>query len=199
MSNNHIYLLREREFLTTNQYILKIGKTTRGATKRVSEYPKGSQVIIIIEVENCHDAENKLKEIFIKEFKQRKDIGAEYFEGDIDKMRKTFLNIADECKINDKQQIFNKDKSLEKIADDFYDEFSKKHIEKTNDHDEISWTLLKCKFNEWCNQKKHTINARKLRSYLENYVFIKKMTQFRTKNVDGETRIRGWRGFKYVQ
>lgn len=199
MSNNHIYLLREREFLTTNQYILKIGKTTRGATKRVSEYPKGSQVIMIIEVENCHDAENKLKEIFIKEFKQRKDIGAEYFEGDIDKMRKIFFNIADECKINNKQKILDKDKSLEINTDDLYDIFYKEHIRNTNGDDAIPWKLLKSKFSEWCKIKKYIADIKYMKSYFEKNVFMEKMSQLRMKSTDKETRIRGWRGFKYVQ
>ena len=83
----HIYLLWEREFISLNQYICKIGTTTRGASKRVSEYPKDSRVILVTEVNDCYGAERNIIQRFKQLFKHKKDIGREYFEGNISDMK----------------------------------------------------------------------------------------------------------------
>ena len=108
-----IYLIREREFIKTNENVYKIGKTTQDGIKRISSYPKGSQVIIVVKVPDCHESELKLISLFKQKFKHRNDIGNEYFDGDCEQM-KSF--IFDESQINNNHLINNK--LLENIIDD---------------------------------------------------------------------------------
>ncbi len=42
-----IYLIIEREFLKTDENIIKIGKTTQPLLKRYNSYPKGSKLMSI--------------------------------------------------------------------------------------------------------------------------------------------------------
>lgn len=73
--------------------IYKIGKTTQEGTKRFTQYPKDSKLILLMEVENCHEFENQVKEIFNKKYQRRKDIGNEYYEGDKDEMVKDYFEL----------------------------------------------------------------------------------------------------------
>ena len=84
----YIYLLQEREFITTNQNVYKLGKTKQENLQRFKQYPKGSKLIIQLESKNCDINEKKLIIIFKQKFIQRIDIGTEYFEGNPDVMRK---------------------------------------------------------------------------------------------------------------
>jgi hypothetical protein len=96
LETQYIYLLQEREFIKTGESIYKLGKTVqkcgRGFGERFKGYPKGSRVLLVIEVEDCNKEEGELIRCFKKEFKRRDDIGSEYFEGDIDDMKKTLCN-----------------------------------------------------------------------------------------------------------
>lgn len=88
---NYLYIIREREFKSTNVY--KIGRTTQQLHERIKAYPKDSELIISMQVENCVKMENTLKKLFKKQFIHRSDIGAEYFEGDVNLMKSIFKNI----------------------------------------------------------------------------------------------------------
>lgn len=89
----YVYLICEREFIGKNVY--KVGKTIQDPTDRMKAYPKGSVLICAMNVNNCHVQEKKLKRIFKQQFKQRTDIGIEYFEGDMNSMLKIFKNTED--------------------------------------------------------------------------------------------------------
>lgn len=78
---NYIYLIREREFVRLNENVYKIGKTEMEPNTRLSGYPKKSEILLFLIVDNCHKSENLLIEEFKKKFIWRKDIGREYFEG----------------------------------------------------------------------------------------------------------------------
>jgi hypothetical protein len=83
---NYIYLLKEREFVNSKMSIYKVGKSKQENTKRFKQYPKGS---ILCYQRICNDCDKMEKEIIKKfkiEFNQAKDIGNEYFEGDVNKM-----------------------------------------------------------------------------------------------------------------
>jgi hypothetical protein len=84
-----IYLLREREFIKTNEPIFKFGKTkSSNASHRINSYPKDSEICYIEKVKNCDQLE---KDILVKlrfNFDQRTDIGREYFEGKIEDILK---------------------------------------------------------------------------------------------------------------
>jgi hypothetical protein len=94
MFENYIYILREREFVKSSEHVYKIG-ITKSVKNRMGNYPKGSSIISIIPVNG--DPEKlcleKLRETFI----HRKDIGSEYFEGDI----KSIVKIVTKCCVFD--------------------------------------------------------------------------------------------------
>ena len=93
----YCYLLIEREFVKTKENIYTIGRTRRMIEQRFEEYPKGSKLIEHKEVSDCVVAEAALIKHFDKMFIKRRDIGNEYYEGDINLITKEFLNI---CKLH---------------------------------------------------------------------------------------------------
>lgn len=76
----HLYLIKEREFIKTNEPIFKIGKTTN-IKNRMPSYPKNSLLYMTY---YCHwDIDKVEKEIittFDSLFVKRTDIGNEYYE-----------------------------------------------------------------------------------------------------------------------
>lgn len=105
MTNNYIYLIHEREFIKTNEPIYKIGKTTRGYD-RIKEYPKSSQMKLMLHCPNNLDStETLLKKELNNRFIRRTDIGSEYFEGDVDDMICYIQNIVHGYKENNNSCI----------------------------------------------------------------------------------------------
>ena len=75
----HLYLIKEREFIKTNENVFKIGKTTN-IKNRMPAYPKDSRVYVIMHCStDIHAVEKKLIEHFDTNFTKRKDIGHEYY------------------------------------------------------------------------------------------------------------------------
>lgn len=89
--NEYVYLLREREFIKTNESIYKIGKT-RNIYERMSNYPKNSDVIITMKVKNCDMMEKEIMKAFDDNFKQEKKIGREYYNGNEQNIKKKFCD-----------------------------------------------------------------------------------------------------------
>ena len=85
-----VYIIQEREFIKSKEPVFKMGMTIRSIEKRMSGYPKGSKILMCSPVKNVKLTEKELKNEFEANFKQRRDIGLEYFEGDIDEMCKLF-------------------------------------------------------------------------------------------------------------
>ena len=83
----YIYLIKEREFIKTEEEIYKIGRSAQYNAKRINQYPNGSIILLIIFCGNSEEIEKFLITEFKKLFKQRRDIGLEYFEGCFLKMR----------------------------------------------------------------------------------------------------------------
>ena len=81
MEQEYIYLLIEREFITTNKNIYKIGRTKQNNYGRFNSYPKNSKLLLQIICKDCTLCEQKLIKIFKSKYKQCIDIGIEYFEG----------------------------------------------------------------------------------------------------------------------
>ncbi len=79
--NNYIYLIIEREFLNSNQGVYKIGKSKQENCKRTITYPKGSKLIYVRTCKNCDKLEKNIIDLFVSKYNLRKEIGAEYFEG----------------------------------------------------------------------------------------------------------------------
>ena len=73
-----IYIVKLREFVTRNENVYKIGRC-KCIEQRLKNYPKGSMLIHYEKVEDQYKSEKLLKEAFKKWFKQRTDLGSEYF------------------------------------------------------------------------------------------------------------------------
>jgi hypothetical protein len=87
----YVYMIQEREFIKEKRSLYKIGRTTQRPHERFAAYPKGSEEILVMKVRDCKLAERILKDIFSQKFKQDRSIGVEYFEGDLEEMKREFL------------------------------------------------------------------------------------------------------------
>jgi hypothetical protein len=58
--SNYIYLLQEREFITTKQNIYKLGKTKQENLQRFKQYPKGSKLLLQQVCDGCDILETEL-------------------------------------------------------------------------------------------------------------------------------------------
>jgi hypothetical protein len=83
--NQFIYILKEREFVKSDEEIYKIGKT-RSLTNRIGDYPKGSKIKLIYPCEDMNTIEKELLLLFDDKFIRMTDVGREYFRGDINVM-----------------------------------------------------------------------------------------------------------------
>lgn len=92
--SEYVYFIHEREFLLAKKPVYKLGKTTQWNCRRLQDYPKGSALILVWRVPDCHATERALIAEFDARYKKRADIGAEYYEGDVNKMKSTFLRIV---------------------------------------------------------------------------------------------------------
>jgi len=93
MTNEYVYLLREREFIRLKEHVYKIGMTKQEPKNRFSAYPKQSEILMLVNVSNSHVIEQNIKKNFKEKFIQRTDIGDEYFEGSKEKIFNEFFTI----------------------------------------------------------------------------------------------------------
>lgn len=118
MEAQYIYLLQEREFIKTKENIFKIGKTKQINNCRLKQYPKGSILLLQIICSNCDVIEYALIKIFKEKYKQCKDIGNEYFDGDYNDMIKTINeNISIYTKYDTVKQLKPVKIKVEKIIE----------------------------------------------------------------------------------
>ncbi len=82
----YVYLLREREFIDKDEPVYTIGRSKQPNFDRFKQYPKGSDLLLQSACNDCKSVEDEIKKIFKKKYVQRRDIGIEYFEGDINEM-----------------------------------------------------------------------------------------------------------------
>jgi hypothetical protein len=87
--HGHLYIIQEREFVKSGEPVYKIGQTQKeNPTKRLNQYPNNSNVIDFFKVYDPIGAEAELMRRLIalcadNTLTQRRDIGREYFEGDL--------------------------------------------------------------------------------------------------------------------
>lgn len=86
-SFGYVYLLQLREFVKTNEDVYKVGMTSQENHGRLRGYPKGSVLLFQDSCENYKKAETQILDKFKETFTQMKDIGAEYFKGDLHQMK----------------------------------------------------------------------------------------------------------------
>jgi hypothetical protein len=100
---HYIYLLQEREFINSKQNIYKVGMTKKENLVRFKQYPKGSILLFQIICSNCNKMEKDVLKKFKEIFKQKKDIGTEYFEGEYKNMIDIIYDIVKNESENDKK------------------------------------------------------------------------------------------------
>jgi len=126
----YIYLLQEREFIRMNEPIYKIGKTTQDNHSRFFQYPKGSILLLQIICNDCSNNEKEIKKLFKNKYKQRKDYGIEYFEGDYNIMIKDIFNIISKEHSEHSEVKNNKNNKINIIPEDKKND--KKECKQTN-------------------------------------------------------------------
>lgn len=118
MMSQYIYLLQEREFIKTREHIYKVGMTKKENHERFNQYPKGSLLLFQMICNNCKIIETHVVKLFKQTFKQRKDIGNEYFEGDYKNMIDIiYLAIKNEINEYDNNDKIIKEEPIEKITE----------------------------------------------------------------------------------
>jgi hypothetical protein len=89
-ASGHIYIIWTSEFARVNDNVYKVGCSTI-ISKRMCQYPKNSALMICNFNTTIFETEKKLLDVFAKTFTHRKDIGSEYFQGDIEEMKELLL------------------------------------------------------------------------------------------------------------
>jgi hypothetical protein len=90
--HGYLYIIREREFIKSCESIFKVGHTNKPSPyKRLSQYPNNSEVIAIVKVHDAKNAESAYLETLNSlcidcVFVHRRDIGREYYEGDVNRL-----------------------------------------------------------------------------------------------------------------
>ena len=144
---HYIYLLREREFVSLKQSVFKIGKTTQPPNKRLVGYPKGSEIIMVITVKNCHDTEKLILRRFDEIFDRQYQIGREYYKGCKYSMIKEMFNICEQdfpyLIKHDKTLPSNNDGVISKLTNGFKNMFISNKTKKINSLDKFKFSGLK--------------------------------------------------------
>ena len=171
---DYIYLLIEREFSNSKEPIFKVGKTTKLNHIRFNQYLKNSVLLFQMICNDCNNMEKQIKDIFKKEFKQRKEIGSEYFEGKYQSMIDIIYN------------TIKNEKEVEKVVE----EVEKEEVEK-EEVEEVE--------KEHVKEEEYTVDTYETWSSLNNIIKI----IITNKNGDGFLKLKGewWRpiGVKYEE
>ena len=86
-----IYLLKEREFVRCGDDVFKIGRSSN-LKNRVKQYPKESDLHVIILCKDSITVEKYIINLFNDKFNRMKDYGAEYFKGNLNDFIVTLQN-----------------------------------------------------------------------------------------------------------
>jgi len=103
-----IYLLHEREFISKNINIYKIGRTSQPLLTRFNQYPKGSKLLYQRDCYNSIKIELEIINFFKNKYIHAPDIGNEYFRGNYNEM-------IDDINIIIKKETDNKCTNRDKI------------------------------------------------------------------------------------
>jgi hypothetical protein len=93
MEVDSLYIIQLRESVRLCEDVYKIGKSKK-MHNRIKNYPKGSKIIMVIEVDDCNICEKNVIKYFKMKFKQRRDLGNEYFQGNINEMVNYYKSIC---------------------------------------------------------------------------------------------------------
>jgi hypothetical protein len=130
---NYLYLIQDNRDIGSNVY--KIGKTTQLPSDRFKGYAKGTYPIRISQVDNCHQREYELIDLFKKRYELYR--GREYFEGNLNDMIKEFNNLCNDCiNMNDNNELLENEL--------YYNQKIKDHQSKFNLSDEEAHRNYTC-------------------------------------------------------
>lgn len=107
MSRHFIYLLQTGYSLRYNEGTYKIGRTKRKFGVRAGEYDKGTEVILSLMVDDGLAVENKIIHKFDKIFVKRRDLGSEYYSGDVTIMSE-IIKLIVSMRINEQAALIQK-------------------------------------------------------------------------------------------
>jgi hypothetical protein len=148
---NYIYLLREREFIKTKEHVYKVGMTKKENHERFNQYPKGSVLLFQMICNNCKNMEKLVVKKFKETFKQRKDIGNEYFEGEyknmIDIIYSTIKNENEIVIGEDDDEYVVEENAEEDIVEKEYVEEDWKMVVKSKKYQENAFKIVCNKIN----------------------------------------------------
>lgn len=102
MAEEYIYLVRLREFANKHEPTYKIGRTTRNVHTRINEYSLDTEVFVMLLVNDCVQIEHDIIKLFDNVFVKRKDLGLEYYSGDVNLMRDIIIALI---QIDEKKRI----------------------------------------------------------------------------------------------
>lgn len=94
-----VYIVHLREFINTGENIFKIGRTKDGVN-RMSNYPKGSKIILLLPCSNFVECENEIIKLFTHKYIHMIVYGREYFKGDLKDMIATMISIMQDKYFN---------------------------------------------------------------------------------------------------
>ena len=108
-----LYLLRTREFINNNQNIYKFGRSYN-LTKRITQYPNKSIVYLLIECDDSIKHESKIIEFFRNKYKSERDVGNEYFSGNLTEIIDDIINYVNLVMIGKKYGMIKEDIIIDK-------------------------------------------------------------------------------------
>lgn len=89
-NDGHLYIVKEREFIKTNENIFKIGRS-QNIVNRMPAYPKDSRIYCIMYTPHLKEDEKRMIKLFDDLFINRTDIGREYYECSENEIMSQFL------------------------------------------------------------------------------------------------------------
>ena len=100
MTKETVYLIQTRECIRCDKDVFKIGRTN-DVRLRFAQYPAQSKLCIVLSCVDSKTVEKKLIEKFSKHFEiaflsNGERYGNEYFRGDIEEMKKLFIDVVQE-------------------------------------------------------------------------------------------------------
>jgi hypothetical protein len=218
----YCYLLIPSQFVSRynndkkENIVCKFGKTDEyHPENRMCVYSKKCKVLVVFIVCNASFVEQEIKKTFKIFFKRRSDLGNEYFEGNIFKMKTEFINACikyqeymDEYTVLYKCDKFQSPKENEIIKivdenenDEYYDEccnkFYSEYILK-EPTDAISWTELLIRYREWYEQNFEDETNQNQKKIKKSFCQIFKKDTTNNKNANGEC-VYGWKGFVFKE
>lgn len=82
MHDGYLYLIQEREFINSGQPVYKFGRTM-DIVRRLKQYPNNSKLLFVSPSTDMVKHERIILHRLMHQFGHRRDIGFEYFEGDL--------------------------------------------------------------------------------------------------------------------